>query len=362
MTNLEENIKYYMGLKGIKFYTDLLVDIARHLNIKATDVYEFASREKANFTKMLKGQRPLKYEFIIPLEKIFGVSLARLLDKDAYKLPIEKDNVPFDKGFRYYAAKDDLKLYKNEFDKLLTKSGKSILTQLDEFEKTFLDYVVEYNAINGIRFLHDEYHLKIRYWNNQFETETKGVFWLHDKGIELARMISNMDDVELFNDIYDPRYTMAANGFYLPETIFAQDEFAKIILDNRNLFQSIFETKSYRYLYGRIAKQRLGKEYMDFAPINPVINTCLDFALRNLDKYLPQAKEILKFGINHNQKIKTELIDDEKSLFIDECGGLRSWNKNKELIQVVVCVKVEKVDNDEINQLIKELPKFNKLY
>lgn len=49
--------------------------------------------------------------FVMPLEKIFGVSLARLLDEGAYKLPVEKDNVPFDKGFRYYAYADDPKLY-----------------------------------------------------------------------------------------------------------------------------------------------------------------------------------------------------------------------------------------------------------
>ena len=49
MTNLEENINHYMELKGIKFYTDLLVDIAHELNIKGKDAYEFAKREKANF-------------------------------------------------------------------------------------------------------------------------------------------------------------------------------------------------------------------------------------------------------------------------------------------------------------------------
>ena len=93
----------------------------------------------------LKGERPLKYNFIIPLEKIFGISLARLLYEDAYKLPVEKKNVPFNKGFRYYAYLDNPKLYKYEFDVLLANDGKSILTQSDEFGKTFLYYVVEYN-------------------------------------------------------------------------------------------------------------------------------------------------------------------------------------------------------------------------
>ena len=249
MRKLEENIKHYMELKGIRFYTELLVDIAHHLNIRGNDAYKFADREKANFSKMLKGERPLKYEFIIPLEQIFGVSLARMINRDAYKLPLEKENVPFDKGFRYYAYVDNPELYKKELAVLLTKSGESVLSQTDEFEKTFLDYVVEYNAINGIRFLHDNYHLKIRFYNNQFDTEPKGIFWVHDKGIELARMISNMGDVELFNDIYDSRYMMASSGYYLPETIFAQDEFAEIVLDNKELLKSIYRSLLWRKKY-----------------------------------------------------------------------------------------------------------------
>lgn len=149
MGNLKNNIDHYMELKGIKMYSHLLVDIAHELGIKGQDAYKFANKEKSNFSKMLKDERPLKYEFIIPLEKIFGVSLARLLDEDAYKLPTEKDNVPFIKGFRYYAYLDDTKLYKEEFNLLLARDGKSILTQTDEFGKTFLDYVVEYRSVNG---------------------------------------------------------------------------------------------------------------------------------------------------------------------------------------------------------------------
>ena len=99
MQNLKSNIDHYMELKGIRMYSHLLVDIAHELGIKGQEAYKFADKEKSNFSKMLKGERPLKYDFIIPLEKIFGISLARLLDEDAYKLPVEMENVPFNKGF-----------------------------------------------------------------------------------------------------------------------------------------------------------------------------------------------------------------------------------------------------------------------
>ena len=54
MENLRRNINHYMELKGIKRYSHLLVDIAHELGIKGQKAYEFADREKSNFSKMLK--------------------------------------------------------------------------------------------------------------------------------------------------------------------------------------------------------------------------------------------------------------------------------------------------------------------
>ena len=176
----------------------------------------------------LKGERPLKYNFIIPLEKIFGISLARLLYEDAYKLPVEKKNVPFNKGFRYYAYLDNPKLYKYEFDVLLANDGKSILTQSDEFGKTFLDYVVEYHSVNGVRYLHDEYGIKLRWFHNRFEfMKDKGIIWIRfENSIEFARLVASMNDAELFNDIFDSYHMFFSNGHYATEAcIFCQDEY-----------------------------------------------------------------------------------------------------------------------------------------
>ena len=205
-----------MKLKGIKKYSYLLIDIAHELGIKGQEAYEFAKKEKSNFSKMLKGYRPLKHDFIIPLEKIFGISLARLLEEDAYKLPVQKENVPFDKGFRYYAYLDDPKLYKEEFDLLLTKDGKSIITRTDEFDKTFLDYLVEYHSVNGVRYLYEEYGIKLKYSHNQFTfNKNKGVTWINlDNAIGFARLVASMNDVDLFNDIYDTYNMFFSNGHY----------------------------------------------------------------------------------------------------------------------------------------------------
>lgn len=360
MENLKSNIDHYMELKGIKKYSHLLTDIARELGMKGQEAYEFADKEKSNFSKMLKGERPLKYDFIIPLEKIFGISLARLLYEDAYKLPVEKGNVPFNKGFRYYAYLDDPQLYKDEFDVLLANDGRSILNQTDEFGKTFLDYVVEYHSVNGVRYLHDEYGIKLKWADNQFEfLKDKGIIWIRfENCIEFARLVASMNDIELFNDIYDSYNMFFTNGHYATEDcIFCQGEYLEIILDNDDLFDSIFEMKSYELKLGSIGRRRKQVDSITYCSINPIINNCLIYALIHLDKYKNRAIDILKFGIDYNRKIASKITLGD-CYICNELGGLKNF-RDEEYYEIVIFVDVE-VNDDEIRHLVNQLPKFNK--
>ncbi len=354
MKNLKNNIDHYMELKGIRMYSHLLVDIAHELGIKGQEAYKFADNEKANFSKMLKGERPLKYDFIIPLEKIFGVSLARLLYEDAYKLPVERENVPFNKGLRYYAYLDDPELYKNEFDVLLANDGQSILTKPDEFGKTFLDYVVEYHSVNGVRYLHDEYGIKLKWWHNQFELKKdKGIIWINfNNWLEFDRLVASMNDAELFNDIYDSYNMFFTNGHYAKEDcIFCQGDYLEIMLDNDDLFNSIFEIKPYELKLKRMA------DSITYHSINPIINNCLRYALKHLDKYKHRAKDILKFGINYNRRIADEITFAEYYV-CNELGGLKN-SRNEDYYDIVIFVDVE-VNDDDIKSLIDQLPVFKK--
>ena len=362
MGNLKNNIDHYMNLKGIRKYSYLLVDIAHELGIQGQDAYEFAKKEKSNFSKMLKDERPLKYDFIIPLEKIFGISLARLLYEDAYKLPVEKKNVPFDKGFRYYAYLDDPKLYKEEFDILLANDGKSILTQTDEFNKTFLDYVVEYHSVNGVRYLHDEYGITLKWPHNQFQFKKgSGITWLNfENSIEFARLVASMNDVELFNDIYDSYNLFFSNGHYGNDhCIFCQKDYLEIILDNDDLFDSIFEEKPYVFELGNVAKRKKQMESITYHSINPIINNCLRYALEHLDKYRQRALTILKFGIDYNRK-KAAAIDFENCYICCELGGLQNY-QDEDYYELIIFTDIE-TNDDEINALIEQLPTFKKAY
>lgn len=369
MGNLKDNIDHYMKLKGIKKYSHLLINIAHELGIKGQDAYKFANKEKSNFSKMLKDERPLKYKFIIPLEKIFGVSLARLLDEDAYKLPVEKDNVPFNKGFRYYAYLDNPKRYKEEFNLLLAKNGESILTQTDEFGKTFLDYVVEYRSVNGVRYLHEEYGIKLNgYFSNNFKfRKDSGITWINfENCIAFAKLVASMNDTELFNDIYDSYNMFLSNGHYASnDTIFCQSEYLEIMLEHDNLFKSIFKIRPYEYvLAGSRVKREKQVDSITYDSINPIINNCLRYALEHLGKYKHRAIDILKFGIRHNTKIISEAGEDSYCI-CNELGGVIDSGRTDwfscDVDDIAIFVDIE-VNDNEINALIEQLPKFKKRY
>jgi len=360
MKNLKNNFDHYMNLKGIKMYSHLLVDIAHELGIKGQEAYEFANKEKSNFSKMLKGERPLKYEFIVPLEKIFGVSLARLMEPDAYKLPVEKENVPFNKGFRYYAYLDDPQLYKNEFNLLLTNDGKSIITQTDEFGKTFLDYVVEYHSINGVKYLYEEYGIKLKWFYNEFEfRKDKGITWINfQNSIEFARLVASINDVDLFNSIYDSYNMFFACGYYdVGSCIFCNDDYLELILDNEGIFKSIFEEKTYEFELSNSAKRAKQIEAITYHSINPIINNCLNYALKHLDKYKKRAITILKFGIDYNRK-KAANIDFDSCYICNELGALKNF-KNENYYELIIFTEIE-TNDDEIKSLINQMPRFKK--
>ena len=222
--------------------------------------------------------------------------------------------------------------------------------------------MVEYHSVNGVRYLHDEYGIKLKWYHNQFEfKKNKGVTWIHfENWIEFARLVASMKDVELFNDIYDSYNMFFTNGHYAaPNCIFCQSEYLEIILDDDDLFNSIFEAKPYEVKLGSTASRKKQVDSITYHSINPIINNCLKYSLKHLDKYKHRAIDILKFGIDYNRRIAEKIVF-EKCYICSELGGLIDC-QNEDYYEVVVFVDV-KVKDEEIASLINQLPKFNKSY
>lgn len=349
MSDLRENIHRYMDIYQIKYYSDLLYMIGKELKVK--DPYKFAEREKSNFSKMLKEERPLKHEFIIPLEKIFGVSMARLMDDGAYALPLDKEDMSYIKGFRYYAYKDDPKLYEDEFERtMVTNDGMPTICNSDEFNKTFLDYVVQYRSINALKFLLHKHGLK-PYVNTRNTYYIDGKHYIQTTmDNQLYNMVIQEDDVELFDVLFNPFETCIKYDFPWDELRIELQTY-EFILNSDKIFNSLFIPKE--FMFKDFNRGIVGHDEEKITLLNPFINQCLDYALSKLDKYKERAKQILLFGIEYNKKTLEALGEDIKDLQTREYGCV-FYKNSRELLTNIICPESEIADL-ELQKLHEQL-------
>ena len=255
---------------------------------------------------------------------------------------------------------DDMNLYMNELSKQSDASGKPIIFNQDEYGKYFLDYVVEYNSINAIKFLyecyHETYHLSIKGYNNFFHFNSKTVINVaFQNSVGLTRMIASLNNSKLFFELYDTYCMFITNGHYCgPSGVFEQDDFLEVILDNDHLFNDIFISKEYKYYFSEQTKRKLNKELISVNTINPIINSCLRCALKYLNKYKKQAIKILNFGINHNTNVFSKFDDTASFYCLNDLGGV--LKENDEIIDLLIINNIS-VEDEEIKKLIENLPK-----
>ncbi len=200
----------------------------------------------------------------------------------------------------------------------------------------------------------------MKWYHNRFEfRKDKGITWIHfENCIAFACLVASMNNVELFNDIFDSYNMFFTNGHYGAEDcIFCQGEYLEIMLDNDDLFHSIFEKKPYELKLGSSGKRKKQVDSITYQSINPIINNCLRYALKHLDKYKHRAIEILKFGIDYNRKMANEMAFNDFYI-CNELGGLKNF-RNENYYDIVIFVDVE-INDNEIRPLINKLLKFNK--
>ena len=356
-TILKENIDRYMALKDIKHYSILLRDIGKRMGITGGDLDVFVAQQKGNFSKMLKGERPLNHDYYIPLEEIFGVPMAKLLNHGAYLENVDKDDIPFLKGFRYYAHKDDLALY-GELDKMATKDGDEIIFNSDEYDRFFLDYLIEYRSCNAIRYLVKK---------KGFHYDGAGMCQYVCGGnipifaslpIEIAKLVIESDEPRLFDKIYDPFIPDLLYPLKNKNCLYAQDGFLEALASSNKILASIFKERIYPF--GEVNKGVHPKDGIkeNIHILNPLVNLCLGYCLKHLDEHKAQAKGILQFGKSYNRHVLDEARCPLDECHVDEKGYLCYWNSP--LLGTLVRTDVREVEDEEIRALILSLPSVEK--
>lgn len=358
-TKLQENIDRYMDLKGIKYYSGLLYEIGKQLGKSKSEAREFANKEKSNFSKTLKGDRPLKHEFIIPLEIIFGVPLAKILNEQLYFVSVQKEDIPFLKSFRYYAYKDDYKLY-DELYKTSTVDGDDIISNRDEYNRYFLDYLIEYRSFNGLKFLTNEHHLRYNPMTPDYYLIDGNAILFVTLPIQMAKFIIDSNDYEIFNKIYDLINFLIKYRYLNVESLYTDEEFIEAIVNNKAIFNSLFLIKEYDFknFNDNFSFALKNDQSPIIHCINPLVNICLDYCLKNHNLYKNQIINILEFGKKYNQDVLDSLRDTTNKIECDCYGNL--FIDDRLFCTNLIYTDIDKIEDKEIDLLIEQLPKLKR--
>lgn len=314
----QERLQELMQKNQIDTISSLLRNVARYISPDC-NAYEWAEKNKGNFSKMIKGERSLPFEWVVALEKTLHAPILSIFDdvksKD-FKMPYENITL------KYAAYVDEIETYV-ALSKLTTKSGESIISNSDEFNKMLLDYIIAYNSINGLRFLRDNYNLHFTSFNNMFNVG-KSILSCSDyenSPYLVARLICEADDEKLFNDIFNP---FQLNCYYYDEdrSVFAQAKFLESLLRTEKIF-SFLLTKQLASLQEVNRRTSLSMEQERqglFA--NPLVNYILEECVKlgNIEK----LKRLLSFAITFNEEQQRFLFetwgDKVKGVKVNEEG------------------------------------------
>ena len=117
---------------------------------KSNESYDFAKKRKGNFSKMINGTRPFKYEYVVPLERILNTTMDYIINGEESNVGIQLRN----KGIEYTAYLNDYDEYV-KFGAETDSEGNLIISNYDEYNKNLLNYIIEYQSEQGIAYLYN---------------------------------------------------------------------------------------------------------------------------------------------------------------------------------------------------------------
>lgn len=286
--NIKEKIYKLMINSGINSYKELLIKIYQQIGDKAV-AYEKAEKEKGNFTKMLKGERELNSKYYVPLEKIFNIRIADILCDDDFVKPSFRN-----RGLRYTAATNSYKEFENLGVETINNE-ELVIFNTDEYNKSIFDYIIEYRANSGIKYLVDNFSLKYECLRAMFFSPNARCFCYGNNIDKIADVLFEVDDGETFTRLFYA-YDMLQ---YEERCIYSNEEFLKKILNSNNVFHK-YLTKKELYLSEINYHQNNDQKGVY---INPILNKLLEVAFDDPKKYADKIIDILDYGIDNNRKV-----------------------------------------------------------
>lgn len=299
---LREKIGRLMRNAKIDTYKDLLIRIYKQLGDNSA--YEKAEREKGNFTKMLNGERELNSKYYVPIERIFDIRIADLFSDNANIKPSYRK-----RGLRYTAAMNTYE----EFANLAAEASDgnhSVIFNTDEYNKSIFDYIIEFRATNGIKYLVDKFSLRYECSRSSFFSPINANCFCFDENIDkIADVLFEADDGETFTRLFYA-YDTLCNYYDDQRQIYGKESFIKRILDSTDIFGKYLAWATYV-----LSKINHGLQNNNHSGIfiNPILNKLLELAFDDPIKYTDKIIAILNYGIENNPKVIATALECDES-------------------------------------------------
>lgn len=355
---LKEKLTILMEENNIATQSDLLRRIYEELDEK--DVDGTVKKQKSNFSQMLEGNRTLNKEYYIPLEKIFDIRIAELLD-DSKELKYQYVN----KGIRWAAASDDVE----EFRRLCNEDNptfyQKVIKSKDEFGKDIIDYIIEFKAINGFKYLINNQKLKYSTafggYNLNFSNITNYFSVTIEKLLELSKMLLENGDIHTFNTFFNT-YQLLCDFDRFFNNIYLDKDFLNGIIENEKIFNSMFSCKELTLNEANHTK-KMGNE--TFLYINPILNNLLNVCFEQNNRI--EINKILEYGLKMNKivfdTIKEKVNSKIHDIKIEKTGEVLVNNFCYGSVIVITDVIDPKIFyNKTTKDLIEDIRTMNKSF
>ncbi len=274
-------------------------DLKNRGQLGAVDVEAEVQSQRSNFINALKGKRTLNRLYLAPIERALGVTIADLSEKDF------RIQILINRGLRYTASLDSYQAYLDLFNAKSEDpdSPREVWDNYDEYGNNLLDYIFQFRSLEGLKTLHKEKGARVHHWNN------RNLSILSDgkpsQASRVLELICYYDSPEVFDDYFDIYLSFIEyhqNRDWLG--VLAEEKNLALILKSEKILQSILGYQEFEV--SKLNPQAKMKSDITVKLANPYIHPLLAFALSHCDVYLEQAKQIVRFGIDYNQKIKED--------------------------------------------------------
>lgn len=282
------------------------IDLLRKIIIEVSpEDVDNLDKYSANFSRMISGERSLPQNYIVVIEEVLDTTIN-------YIVTGRKNYI--EAGIKQTAFTDK----KSGYNRLMEYDHEHyVLTAFDEFGYTLFDYILMFKSVNGLKFMIKNNIIKTIYNGNiSYSTMSPD----DSKITDLAKFVYEMDDLEIYNTLYNSDYNDITFYQYRNQVLYG-NEILESIIKTTKIFNSLLVTNVVDF--DNINTSRIEGGY-SVITYKPILKKLFEYIMLNNLFEENKFESLLNFIIQHNTKVFDKFIGKMEGLHISNDGFIFS--------------------------------------